>query len=80
VWSQQPDYPVRFLVFQLAMFGLAFLMAAPSNYRAVRNFAFSLLIFGVLVTSFSVGLFYIPTVAMAAWVMVRRKPDSDRPV
>ena len=36
VRSHQPDYPVRFTAFQLAMFGLAFLMAAPASYRRVK--------------------------------------------
>ncbi len=51
--AQQPYYPFRFLFFQLAMFGLAFLMAAPPEYRVVRISAFLLLIFGVLVAGFS---------------------------
>ena len=70
VFEHQPDYPFRFLIFQLAMFGLALLLAGP--YRTLWFLAFALLILGVLLAVFSVGFFYIPTVVAAGWVMVRR--------
>jgi hypothetical protein len=53
-----------------AMFGAALLFATP--FRWVWALAFLTLIGGVVLTGFSVGLFYIPTVIAAGWVMVRR--------
>jgi hypothetical protein len=46
------------------------LFATP--FRWVWALAFLTLIGGVVLTGFSVGLFYIPTVIAAGWVMVRR--------
>lgn len=70
VKSRQQDYPLRFLIFQLVMVGLALLLA--TRYRQVWVVAFLLLIAGMVVTGFSVGFLYAPTVAAAGWVMVRR--------
>ena len=66
----QPDYPFRFLVSQFAMFGLAMLLASP--FRPLWVIAFALLIGGVIITGFSVGFIYVPTVVAAGWVMVKR--------
>jgi hypothetical protein len=73
--GHQPEYPFRFLIFQFVMIGLALLMASP--YPRVWLVACLLLIAGVVVTGFSVGLLYVPTVAVAGWVMVRRCETSD---
>ena len=56
VKSRQTDYyPLRFLIFQLVMVGLALLLA--TRYRQVWLVAFLLLITGMVVTGFSVGFF-----------------------
>lgn len=78
VRSHQPDYPFQFLFFQLAMFGLAFLMAAPAEYRVVRVSALSLLILGVFLASFTVGVFYVPTVIAAGWLVLRDRETAAR--
>lgn len=70
VLLNQPDYPFRFLLFQAAMFGLALLLA--TRYRPLWVLAFGLLMAGVFLASASVGGLYIPAVAVAGWVMVKR--------
>jgi hypothetical protein len=52
------------------MFGLALLIATP--YRWLWVVSLLLLIVGVMLAGFSIGMFYIPTVVAAGWVMVRR--------
>lgn len=42
VRANQPDYPGRFIVFQLVMFGAALLAAFPSNWA--RSIGFVLLL------------------------------------
>jgi hypothetical protein len=69
IYANQPDYPGRFVVFQIVMFGAALLAANPRMW--VRVAGFVLLLFGVFISGFSVGMFYIPTVFAAGWVMVR---------
>jgi len=68
--SQRQPYPVEFLIYQLAMLGFALLLAAP--YRLFWIIALLLLIGGVFLAGASVGLFYVPTVFVAACVMVWR--------
>ena len=68
--ANQPDYPGRFIVFQIVMLGAALLFATP--FRRAWVVAFLLLIAGVLLAAASVGFLYAPTVAAAGWVMVRR--------
>jgi uncharacterized membrane protein YhaH (DUF805 family) len=74
VRTHESEYPLVFLFFQLAMVGLALLMAAP--LRNVWVVAFAFLIAGVLITGFPVGIFYVPTVVVAGWVLVRRLRDA----
>ena len=69
VRAQQPDYPGRFIVFQVVMLGAALLSALPR--KSVRIVGFVLLLAGVFITGFSVGLFYLPTFFAFVWVMVR---------
>ena len=66
----QPDYPGRVIILQSVMFAAALLVALP--YRWVLVPAFVLLFAGVLISGFSVGIFYVPTVIAAAWTVSRR--------
>jgi multisubunit Na+/H+ antiporter MnhF subunit len=66
---QPRDYPDRVVIFQVFMFAAALLVAVPDRWA--RATAFALLGAGVFVTGFSVGVFYIPTVVVAAWVVSR---------
>src|SRR5690242_4419672 len=66
----QPVYPIQVIAFQLIMFGLALLFALPVRWLWV--FSFVLLIVGVWVTGFSIGLHYVPTVIASGWVMAKR--------
>ena len=75
VWTNQPDYPGRFIVFQIAMLGAALLAANPRMW--VRLGAFSILLAGVFIAGASVGMFYVPTVFAAGCVMAR---DGRRPI
>jgi hypothetical protein len=70
VVNHQPDYPLRFLIFQVAMLGLALRLAAP--YHLLWMTAFVLLIVGVFLTGFTVAFLYIPTVVEAGLVMTWR--------
>lgn len=69
VRANQPDLPGRFIVFQIVMFGAALLAAVPSKW--VRFAGFVLLLAGMFITGFSVGLLYLPTFFAVVWVMVR---------
>ena len=69
VRANQPDLPGRFIVFQIVMFGAALLAAVPSKW--VRLTGFVLLLAGIFITGFSVGMFYLPTFFVFVWVMVR---------
>ena len=69
VRAHQPEYPERFIVFQVVMFGAA-LLAAVSN-KWVRFTGFVLLVAGMYITGFSVGIFYLPAFFAFVWVMVR---------
>jgi cell division protein FtsW (lipid II flippase) len=68
VTAHQPDYPGRFVVYQVVMCGAALLAAVPNKW--VRFVGFVLLIAGVLI-SMAVGLLYLPTFFAFVWVMTR---------
>ena len=68
--SGQPEYPGRFVVYQVVMCGAALLAAVPNKW--VRFVGFVLLIAGVLI-SMAVGLLYLPTFFAFVWVMTRDK-------
>jgi hypothetical protein len=70
VRANQPDYPGRFIVFQIVMFGAALLAAVPSKW--VRIVGIVLLLAGVLI-SMAVGLLYLPTFFAVVWVMLRNE-------
>jgi hypothetical protein len=74
----QQEYPSRFVVYQLAMFGAALLAAVPNKW--VRSVGFVVLIAGVLI-SMAVGLLYLPTFFAFVWVMTRdeRPPVQSGP-
>ena len=73
--AHQPDYPARAVVYQVVMLGAALLSAVPRKW--VRIVGFVLLLAGVFITGFSVGMFYLPTFFAFVWVMVR---DERPPV
>ena len=75
ITAHQPDYPARAVVYQFVMFGAALLSAVPRKW--VRIVGFVLLLAGVFITGFSVGLFYLPTFFAFVWVMTR---DERPPV
>jgi hypothetical protein len=74
------EYPIQLKIYQFAMVGVALLLACPKRWLWLP--AFLLLIGGVILAGFSVGALYIPTAAVAGWVMVRRLESSnvDQPV
>jgi hypothetical protein len=74
VSTGQPVYPLPFVIFQVAMTGISLLTATP--YRSLWSLAFVLLIGGVLLTGFSVGFFYLPTVVVAALVILWRLREA----
>ena len=74
VRAQQPDYPGRFIAYQIVMFGAALLAAVPNKW--VRFVGFGTLLAGVFFVM-SVGLLYVPTFLAVVWVMVR---EERRPV
>jgi hypothetical protein len=67
VLGHQPDYPDRFVVYQVVMLGAALLSAVPKKW--VRILGCVLLVAGVFI-SMAVGLLYVPTAVAAGWVMV----------
>jgi hypothetical protein len=75
--QNQPRDPAPFLIFQIFMAGAAWLVAGPQRW--LRMIAVLVLFFGVLVTGMSVGLFYIPTLAAAGWVMAMRLSNQATP-
>jgi cell division protein FtsW (lipid II flippase) len=77
VRANQPDLPGRFVVFQFVMFGAALLAAVPSKW--VRFVGFVLLLAGMFITGFSVGMFYLPTFFAFVWVMVRDERPPVQP-
>jgi hypothetical protein len=58
------------------MFGAA-LLAAISN-KWVRFAGFVLLLAGISITGFSVGMFYLPAFFAFVWVMVRDVPGPGQ--
>ena len=78
VRSSQPEYPGRFIVYQVVMFGAALLAAVPNKW--VRTVGLVLLLAGVLI-SMAVGLLYLPTFFAFVWVMTRdeRPPVQSGP-
>ena len=76
--SSQPEYPGRFVVYQVVMFGAALLAAVPNKW--VRMVGLVLLLAGVLI-SMAVGLLYLPTFFAFVWVMTRdeRPPVQSGP-
>ena len=77
VRANQPDLPGRFIAFQVVMFGAALLSAVPRKW--VRIVGFVLLLAGIFITGFSVGLFYLPTFFAFVWVMVRDERPPVQP-
>lgn len=77
VRQNMPDYPVQFVTFQIAMAGAALLVAAPQPW--LRLVAFLVLLVGVLLAGMSVGMFYIPTLVAAGWIMAMRLSDRATP-
>lgn len=77
VRQNTPDYPVQFVTFQIAMAGAALLVAAPKLW--LRLVAFLVLLFGVLLAGMSVGMFYIPTLVAAGWIIAMRLSDRATP-
>ena len=77
VRQNQPDYPVQLVTFQIVMVGAALLVAAPQRW--LRLVALPVLLFGVLLAGMSVGMFYIPTLVAAGWIMAMRLSDRTTP-
>ena len=77
VRQNQPDYPVQLVTFQIVMVGSALLVAAPQRW--LRLVALPVLLFGVLLAGMSVGMFYIPTLMAAGWIMAMRMNDRATP-
>ena len=69
VRANQQDYPDRVIILQAVMFAAALTTALPQLW--VRFAALLLLIAGVLISGFSVGFFYVPTVIAAALLLSR---------
>jgi hypothetical protein len=69
VRAHQPEYPFRFVVFQVVMFGAALLCIAAKMW--VRLLGFCVLLAGALISGFSVGMFYYPSVFAAGWIALR---------
>ena len=74
VRQHQPDYPVQFVIFQVVMVGGALLLAAPQRW--VWLIGFLVVLGGVLLAGMSVGFFYVPVLAVAGWVMARRRATA----
>jgi len=70
----QQDYPWQVVVLQAVMFVAALLGAVPQKWVVLA--AFVLLSAGVLISGFSVGILYVPTVIAAAWSVSRRSARS----
>ena len=77
VRAKQPDLPARFVVFQVVMFGAALLAAVPNKW--VLFIGCVLLLAGMFISGFSVGLFYLPTFLAAVWVMTRDERPPVQP-
>ena len=77
VRQHQPDYPVQFVTFQIIMVAAALLMVALERW--MRLIGFLVLLSGVLLAGMTVGMFYIPTLIAAGWVMARRMEEKAAP-
>jgi hypothetical protein len=77
VRQHQRDYPVELVTFQIVMVGAALLVTAPQRW--LRLVAFLVLLFGVLIAGMSVGMFYIPTLTAAGWIVAMRLGDQATP-
>jgi len=67
-------YPIQVVIYQIAMLGLALLLATPLRWTWLPTFL--LLIAGVILAEFSIGILYVPTAALGGWVMVRRIEET----
>lgn len=76
VLRHQADYPGRFIVFQIVMFGAALLAAVPNKW--MRFVGFVILLAGVFISGMSVGMFYLPTFFAFVWVMDRKVDCRER--
>ena len=74
VRSNPPENLGRFVVFHVVMFGAALLAAIPNKW--VRFVGFVLLLAGMCITGFTVGILYVPTFLAVVWLMVRDVPPS----
>ena len=77
VRQNQPDYPAQFVTFQIVMVGAALLVATSQRWLCLV--AFLVLLSGVLLAGMSVGMFYIPTMMAAGWIMAMRMNDRATP-
>ena len=77
VRQHQPDYPIELVTFQIVMVAAALLVTAPQSW--LRLVALLILLFGVLIAGMSVGMFYIPTLAAAGWIVAMRPRDRATP-
>jgi len=75
VLAHQPDYPTRFVAFQIVMLAAALLAAAPQI--RIRCIGFLIVLAGVCISGMSVGMLYIPTAVAAGWAMARG-PDARK--
>ena len=70
----QPDYPDVLVVFQIVMVGAALLTAVPTTW--LRFTGFFLLVAGVFLSGMSVGVFYVPALFAAFWLVFRETPGQ----
>lgn len=75
VLTHQPFYG-RTIVFLIVMFGAALLVADSRKW--VRVVGFVVLAVGVFISGMSVGMFYIPALIAAGWLMVRDVPPHGK--
>jgi hypothetical protein len=76
VLAHQPDYPGRLVAFQIGMLGAALMAVIPRVWMRVVGFV--LLAGGVLISGFSVGIFYIPAAIAAVSVIGRGRSLNKR--
>jgi hypothetical protein len=77
VRQHQPDYSVELVTLQIVMVAAALLVTAPQRW--LRLVAFLVLLFGVLIAGMSIGMFYIPTLTAAGWILAMRLGDQATP-
>ena len=61
----------------MVMVAAALLVTAPQRW--LRLVAFLVLLFCVFIAGMSVGMFYIPTLVAAGWIMAMRLSDRATP-